>query len=128
MKKNEYLENKVKCNAEIEEILRSQIAELELKLNAFKKSAQTTQNIIDSQRISSKAAIGLDYSKKAGKQHVSIPATRVFVSEKVPYVIKDVETSVLSLFFSFSAGRFQKGSYSSGAGSSYPSGSGSRGG
>ena len=57
LKKNEYLENKVKCNAEIEEILRSQIAELELKLNAFKKSAQTTQNIIDSQRISSKAAI-----------------------------------------------------------------------
>ena len=48
LKKNEYLENKVKCNADIENIPRKQISDLEFKLNAFKKSAQTTQEIIDS--------------------------------------------------------------------------------
>ena len=39
-------------------------------------------------------AIGLDYSKKAGKRHVGFSETPVFVKESIQHVIKDVETPV----------------------------------
>ena len=57
-----YLENKEKCNAEIKESLRSQIADLEAKLKAYQIYAFQQKEILDSQRVDKKVAIGLDYS------------------------------------------------------------------
>ena len=60
--KNEYLENKVKCNSDIESALRTQLVELESKLQAYKNSANIAKEIIDKQCLEKKTAIGFDYS------------------------------------------------------------------
>ncbi|KAK1384526.1 hypothetical protein POM88_022261 [Heracleum sosnowskyi] len=92
--KNAYLENKVKCNDEIETILRKQISELDLKLNAFKNSTLITKEIIDSQTIGNKTAIGFDYNKKAGKKIVEFPVTPSAVKRNTPHVLKNVDYPV----------------------------------
>ena len=69
--KNEYLENKVKCNSEIEIALRKQLVEPETKLQAYKNSANIAKEIIDKQCLEKNTAIGFDYSsKKSGKKPV----------------------------------------------------------
>ena len=52
--KNEYLENKVKCNSEIEIALRTQLVELETKLQAYKNSVNIAKEIIDKQCLEKK--------------------------------------------------------------------------
>ena len=94
--RNEYLENKVKCNEEIERSLNAKIAELELKVNAYKNSANIAKDIIDSQRTERKTAIGFDYSSLDKKKNKHVKTT--FVSGgpldspervDVPHVIKN---------------------------------------
>ena len=60
--KNEYLENKVKCNSEIEVALRTQVTELQTKLQAYKNSANIAKEIIGKQCLEKKTVIGFDYS------------------------------------------------------------------
>lgn len=55
--KYEYLENKVKCNEQIESIPRNQITELELKLKAYQNSANLAKELIDNQIIRTKTVI-----------------------------------------------------------------------
>ena len=87
----EYLENKVKCNDEIESILRKQISELDLKLHAYQNSALIQKEIIDNQRIGKVTAIGFDYSKKDGKRPLEFPPTIKPVRKDIPHVLKNVE-------------------------------------
>ena len=89
-----YLENKIKCNDEIETILRKQISELDLKLNAFKNSALIAKEIIDTQAVENKTAIGFDYNKKAGKKIVEFPVTPSVVKRNTPHVLKNVDCPV----------------------------------
>ncbi|KAK1358538.1 CCHC-type domain-containing protein [Heracleum sosnowskyi] len=92
--KNAYLENKVKCNDEIETILRKQISDLDLKLNAFKNSALVAKEIIDTQAVENKTAIGFDYNKKAGKKILEFPVTPSVVKRNTPHVLKNVDCPV----------------------------------
>ncbi|KAK1363912.1 CCHC-type domain-containing protein [Heracleum sosnowskyi] len=98
--RNEYLENKVKCNGEIETILRKQISDLDLKLNAYKNSALIAKEIIDTQTLGNKTAIGFDYSKKTGKKIVEFPVTRPAVKKNTPHILKNVDCPVFVKPFS----------------------------
>ena len=89
--KNEYLENKVKCNSDIEIALRKKLVELETKLQAYKNSANIAKEIIDKQCLEKKTAIGFDYSsKKTGKKPVEDSAQSNTVNDGVPHVLKNV--------------------------------------
>ena len=93
--KNEYLENKIKCNSGIEIALRTQLAELETKLQAYKNSANIAKEIIDKQCLEKKTAIGFDYSsKKIGKKPVEDSAQSNTVNDGVPHVLKIVNNPV----------------------------------
>ena len=93
--KNEYLENKVKCNSDIEIALRTQLVELESKLQAYKNSANIAKEIIDKQCLEKKTAIGFDYSsKKIGKKPVEDSAQSNTVKDGVPHVLKNVSNPV----------------------------------
>ncbi|KAK1365621.1 hypothetical protein POM88_041182 [Heracleum sosnowskyi] len=98
--KNVYLENKVKCNDEIETILRKQISDLDLKLNGFKNSAMIAKEIIDTQTQGNKTSIGLDYSKKAGKKTLEFPVTSYVVKKDIPHILKNVVSPVFVKPFS----------------------------
>ena len=93
--KNEYLENKVKCNSEIEIALRKQLVELETKLHAYKNSSNIAKEIIDKQCLEKKTDIGFDYSsKKIGKKHVEDSAQSNIIKDDVPHVLKNVNNLV----------------------------------
>ena len=95
--KNEYLENKVKCNSEIEIALRKQLVELETKLQAYKNSANIAKKIIDKQCLEKKTAIGFDYSsKKIGKKYVKDSAQSNIIKDDVPHVLKNVNNPVFN--------------------------------
>ena len=51
---NEYLENKVKVDKEVEDALVDKVSGLEVKLQAYKNSANIAKGIIDSQSIDKK--------------------------------------------------------------------------
>ena len=99
-----YLENKEKCNAEIEESLRSQIADLETKLKAYQNSAFPQKEILDSQRVDKKVAIGLDYScLESSKRKKRKETEGIFVSAgienapegtNVPKILKNTKTPI----------------------------------
>ena len=59
---NEYLENKVKVDKEVEDALVAKVSGLEVKLQAYTNSTNIAKGIIDSQYIDKKNAIGYDYS------------------------------------------------------------------
>ena len=93
--KNEYLENKVKCNSGIEVALRTQVVELETKLQAYKNSANIAKEIIDKQCLEKKTAIGFDYSsKKTGKKPVKDSFQSNTINDGVPHVLKNVSNPV----------------------------------
>ena len=94
--KNSYLENKVKINDEIETILRNQVSELELKLNAYTNFAFLAKAIIDTQTLENKTAIGFDYSKKDGKRHVNPLETSNVVKKDVPTILKNVASPIFT--------------------------------
>lgn len=92
--KNEYLENKVKVNVEIEAILREKISMLELKLNAIYNSANVSEEIIKGQMINQSTAIRFDYSKKMGKRQMNFTETPVSDKVEVPSVLHNVEVPI----------------------------------
>ena len=95
LSKNEYLENKVKCNNEIEIALRKQLVELETKLQAYKNSANIAKEIIDKQCPEKNTAIGFDYSsKKIGKKPVEDSSQSNTIKDDVPHVLKNVNNPV----------------------------------
>lgn len=94
--KIEYLEIKVKNNDEIEVILRKQISDLELLLQAYKKSANTQQDIFDKQIINQSVGIGYDYSASKKKKHVTFPEPILSDRKDVPHVLKAVAKPLFS--------------------------------
>ena len=100
----EYLENKEKCNAEIEDSLRSHIADLETKLKAYQNSAFLQKEILDSQRVDKKVAIGLDYSSlERAKRKKRKENEGIFVSAgtenapegtNIPKILKNTKTPI----------------------------------
>ena len=89
---NEYLENKVKVDKEVEDALVAKVSGLEVKLQAYKNSANIAKGIIDSQSIDKKTAIGYDYSaKKKNKNTAIFFETTSSVKENVPHILKDVD-------------------------------------
>ena len=89
---NEYLENKVKVDKEVEDALVDKVSGLEVKLQAYKNSANIAKGIIDSQSIDKKTAIGYDYSaKKKNKSIAVFFETTSSVKENVPHILKDVD-------------------------------------
>ena len=75
--KIEYLENKDKCNKEVESALRSQLSEVEETLKAYNISANASKVEQDKKLNVNKTCIGLGYEdlKKAGKKHVKVDDT-----------------------------------------------------
>ena len=93
--KNEYLENKVKCNSEIEITLRKKLVELETKLQAYKNFANIVKEIIDKQCLEKKTTIDFDYSSnKIGKKPVEDSAQSNTIKDDVPHVLKNVNNPV----------------------------------
>ncbi|KAK1379442.1 hypothetical protein POM88_026186 [Heracleum sosnowskyi] len=57
-----------------------------------KNSALIAKEIIDTQTQGNKTAIGLDYTKKAGKKTLEFPVTsHVVVKKNIPHILKNVE-------------------------------------
>ena len=82
---NEYLENKVKVDKEIEDTMVAKVSGLEVKLQAYKNSANIAKGITDSQSIDKKTAIGYDYSAKNKNKSTAINfKTTSSVKENVP--------------------------------------------
>ena len=75
--KTEYLENKDKCNKEVETALRSQLSEVEETLQAYKIAANVSNIEHDKKLNINKTCIGLGYDdlKKDGKKHVKVDDT-----------------------------------------------------
>ena len=71
--KIEYLENKDKCNKEIEYALRTKLYEIEETLKAYKIAANASKIEQDKKLNINKTYIGLGYDdlKKDGKKHVT---------------------------------------------------------
>ncbi|KAK1365514.1 hypothetical protein POM88_041075 [Heracleum sosnowskyi] len=87
------LSDYIRTVPDIQEI-KKQISDLDLKLNAFKNSALVAKEIIDTQAIENKAAIGFDYNKKAGKKIVEFPVTSSVAKRNTPHVLKNVDCPV----------------------------------
>ena len=89
---NEFLKNKVRDDKEVEDFLVAKVSGLEVKLQAYKNSANITKGIIDSQSLDKKTVIGYDYSdKKKNKSTAIVIETTSSVKENVPHILKDVD-------------------------------------
>ena len=75
--KIEYLENKDKCNKEVESSLRTKLYEVEETLKAYKIAANASNIEQDKKLNINKTCIGLGYEdiKKADKKHVKMDDT-----------------------------------------------------
>ena len=69
---NEYLENKVKVDKEEEDAPEAKVSDLEVKLQAYKNSANIAKGIIDSKSMEKKTTIGYDYSAKKKNKNTEI--------------------------------------------------------
>ena len=75
--KIEYLENKDKCNKEVESALRKKLSEVKETLKAYKISTIASKIEQDKKLNINKTCIGLGYEdlKKASKKHVKVDDT-----------------------------------------------------
>ena len=75
--KIEYLENKDKCNKEVESALRTELSEVEETIKAYKIAVNSAKIDQDKKLNVNKTCIGLGYEdlKKAGKKHVKVDDT-----------------------------------------------------
>ena len=98
--KIEYLENKDKCNKEVESALRSQLSEVEETLKAYKISANTSKIEQDKKLNINKTCIGLGYEdlKKAGKKHVKVDDTELVLDQDAPFVVQHVSKPIYRQF------------------------------
>ena len=82
--KIEYLENKDKCNKEVESALRTQLSEVEETLRAYKISANVSKVELDKKLNINKTCIGLGYEdlKRAGKKHERVDDTELVLGSE----------------------------------------------
>ena len=82
--KIEYLENKDKCNKEVESALRTKLSEVEETLKAYKIAANSAKIDQDKKLNVNKTCIGLGYEdlKKAGKKHVKVDDTELVLDQE----------------------------------------------
>ena len=88
----EYLENKDKCNKEVESALRTKLSEVEETLKAYKIAANASKIEQDEKLNINKTCIDLGYEdlKKAGKKHVKVDDTELVLDQEAPFVIQYV--------------------------------------
>ena len=98
--KIEYLENKDKCNKEVESALRSKLSEVEETLKAYKIDANTSKIDQDKKLNVNKTCIGLGYEdiKKAGKKHVKVDDTKLVLDQERPFVVQNVSKPMYRQF------------------------------
>ena len=98
--KIEYLENKDKCNKEVESALRTKLSEVEETLKAYKIAANTAK--IDQERKLNvnKTCIGLGYEdlKKVGKKYVKVDDTEHVLDQEAQIVVQDVSKPMYKQF------------------------------
>ena len=90
--KIEYLENKDKCNKEVESALRTKLSKVEETLKAYKIAENTTKIDQDRNLNSNKTCIGLGYEdlKKVSKKHVKVDDTERVLDQEALFVVQDV--------------------------------------
>ena len=88
--KIEYLENKDKCNKEVESTLRTKLSEVEETLKAYKIFVNASKIEQDKKRNINKTCIGLGYEdlKKAGKKHVNVDDTELVLDQEASFVVQ----------------------------------------
>ena len=98
--KIEYLENKDKCNKEVEFALRIKLSDLEETLKAYKIAANIAKIDKDRKLNANKTYIGLGYEdlKKAGKKHVKVDDTERVLDQEAPFVVQDVSKPMYRQF------------------------------
>ena len=98
--KIKYLENKDKCNKEVESALRTKLSKVEETLKAYKISANTSKLEQDKKLNINKTCIGLGYEdlKKAGKKHVKVDDTETFLDQDAPFVVQHVSKPIYRQF------------------------------
>ena len=94
--KIEYLENKDRCNKEVESPHRSELSEVEETLKAYKIAANTTKIDHDKKLNVNKTYIGLGYEdlKNAGKKHVKVDDTERVLDQEAPFVVQDLSQCI----------------------------------
>ena len=98
--KIEYLENKDKCNKEVESDLRSQLSEVKETLKAYKISFNTSKIEQVKKLNVNKTCIGLGYKdlKKAGKKHVKLDDTELVLDQDAPFLVQHVSNPIYRQF------------------------------
>ena len=100
--KIEYLENKDKCNKEVESALRTKLSEVEETLKAYKITANASKIEQDKKLNINKTFIGLEYEdlRKAGKKHLKVDDTEIVLDQEAPFVVQHVSKAMYRLFIS----------------------------
>ena len=98
--KIEYLENKDKCNKEVESTLRTKLSEVEESLKAYKIDANASKIEHDKKININKTCIGLGYEdlKKSGKKHVKVDDTEPVLDQEAPFVVQHVSKPMYRQF------------------------------
>ena len=98
--KIEYLENKDKCNKEVESALRTKLSEVEETLKAYKIAANSAKIDQDKKINVNKTCIGLGYEdlKKARKKHVRVYDTEIAMDQEAPFVVQHVSKPMYRQF------------------------------
>ena len=98
--KIEYLENKDKCNKEVESSLRTKLSEVEETLKDYKNFANASKIEHDKKLNINKTCIDLGYEdiKKAGKKHVKVDDTKLVLDQDAPFVVQHVSKPIYRQF------------------------------
>ena len=98
--KIEYLENKDKCNKEVESALRTKLSEVEETLKAYKICANASKIEQDKKLNINKTCIGLGYEdlKKAGNKHVKVDDIELVLDQDAPFVVQHVSKPIYRQF------------------------------
>ena len=98
--KIEHLENKDKCNKEVESALRTQLSEVEETLRAYKISVNASKVELDKKLNINKTCIGLGFEdlKRAGKKHERVDDTELILDQNAPFVVQHVSKPIYRQF------------------------------
>ena len=98
--KIEYLENKDKCNKEVESALRTKLSEVEETLKSYKIATNASKIEQNKTLNINKTHIGLGYDdlKKDSKKHVKVDDTERVLDLKAPFVVQDVSKPMYGQF------------------------------
>ena len=94
------MENKDKCNKEVESALRTKLSEVEETLKAYKIAANASKIEQDKKFNIKKTCIGLGYEdhKKASKKHVKVDDTKLVLDQETPFVVQHISKPVYIQF------------------------------